>query len=133
MSEFIGPKSKRTHILSSEPPRRQASVSDLTYIINAQQKQPLRTGAIASFPNLDALKRGFDKVASTLPLFDAMEYQQRYGSNNEPPNVLNMALRIFNEADDMSDDAWYEKIVELVNNHGDVLNRRGVRRISVLI
>ena len=117
----------------SEPPRRQASVSDLTYMINAQHKQPLRTGAIASFPNLEALKRGFDKVAGTLPLFDPVEYQQRYGANNQPPNVLNMALRVFNEADDMSDDAWYEKIVELVNSHRDVLTRRGVRRISILI
>ena len=71
-------------------------------MINAQHKQPLRTGAIASFPNLEALKRGFDKVAGTLPLFDPVEYQQRYGANNQPPNVLNMALRVFNEADDMS-------------------------------
>ncbi|KAI0358341.1 acetyl CoA carboxylase [Trametes cingulata] len=116
-----------------DAPRRQASVSDLTYMINTHHKQPLRTGAIASFPNLDALERGFDKVASALPVFDAQEYQQRYGANNEPPNVLNMALRIFNEADDMSDDAWYEKIVELVNGHREVLTRRGVRRISVLI
>ena len=103
-------------------------MSDLTYMINSHQKQPLRTGAIASFPNLDALKRGFDKVASTLPLFDAMEYQQRYGANNQPPNVLNMALRVFNEDDDMSEDAWYEKVLELTNNHRDVLARRGVRR-----
>ena len=102
-------------------------------MINAQHKQPLRTGAIASFPNLEALKRGFDKVAGTLPLFDPVEYQQRYGANNQPPNVLNMALRVFNEADDMSDDAWYDKIVELVNSHRDVLTRRGVRRISILI
>ncbi|TBU46750.1 acetyl CoA carboxylase [Dichomitus squalens] len=116
-----------------DPPRRQASVSDLTYMINAHQKQPLRNGAIASFPNLAALKRGFDKVASVLPNFDPREYQLRYGANNQPPNVLNMALRVFNEADDMSEDAWYEKIEELVNSHRDVLTKRGVRRISILI
>ncbi|KAL1945115.1 hypothetical protein VTO73DRAFT_2735 [Trametes versicolor] len=120
-------------ISQGETPRRQASVSDLTYMINTHHKQPLRTGAIASFPTLGALERGFDKVASSLPVFEPLEYQQRYGANNEPPNVLNMALRIFNEADDMSEDAWYEKIEELVNAHRDVVTRRGVRRISVLI
>ncbi|KAH9951182.1 acetyl CoA carboxylase [Amylocystis lapponica] len=114
-------------------PRRQASVSDLTYMINRHQKQPLRTGALASFPNFAALSNGFDKVASMLPSFDPQEHRQRYGGNDEPPNVLNMALRIFNEADDTTEIGWYEKIHNLVNNKNDVLTRRGVRRISILI
>ncbi len=132
-TDVLALQSTHTFFPSSEPPRRQASVSDLTYMINTHQKQPLRTGAIASFPNLEALKRGFDKVVATLPLFDPQEYHQRYGANNQPPNVLNLALRIFNDADDMSEDAWYEKAVELVNGHREVLTRRGVRRVSVLI
>ncbi|PCH36265.1 acetyl CoA carboxylase [Wolfiporia cocos MD-104 SS10] len=113
--------------------RRQGSVSDLTYMINKHQKQPLRTGAIASFPNFEALTRGFDKVTDMLPPFDAQEYRERYGSNWQPPNVLNMALRIFNEADDMSEEAWYEKIHALINAKRGVMAQRGVRRISILI
>ncbi|KAI0072645.1 acetyl CoA carboxylase [Panus rudis PR-1116 ss-1] len=116
-----------------EPPRRQASVSDLTYIIDRHQKQPLRHGAIASFPNFEALRRGFDKVAEMLPAFDPADYQQRYGGNNEPPNVLNMALRIFDEKDDVSDDEWYTKIIELVNSRKEILEKRGVRRTSIMI
>ncbi|GJE90324.1 acetyl CoA carboxylase [Phanerochaete sordida] len=115
-----------------EPPRRQASVSDLSYIINSTQKQPLRTGAIASFPDLETLTRGFDYVAELLPAFDAGEYRQRYG-DNQPPNVLNYALRIFDAKDDMSEDAWYHKIVELVNSKKGILTQRGVRRVSILI
>ncbi|CCM00738.1 uncharacterized protein FIBRA_02778 [Fibroporia radiculosa] len=112
--------------------RRQASVSDLTYMISRHQKQPLRNGAIASFPNFKAFSRGFEKVADTLPSFDPLEYQERYGSS-QPPNVLNMALRIFNEADDMSDQDWYKNIHELINDRHQILTRRGVRRISILI
>ncbi|OCH83943.1 acetyl CoA carboxylase [Obba rivulosa] len=115
-----------------EPPRRQASVSDLTYMINRHQKQPLRTGAIASFPNLVTLSRGFNRVAGMLPLFDREEYIQRYG-NDQPPNVLNLALRIFDEKDNMSEDEWSKKIDELLNSRRDVLTQRGVRRVSVLI
>ena len=102
-------------------------------MIDRHQKQPLRHGAFASFPNFETLSRGFDKVAAMLPVFDAAEYRQRYGGNNEPPNVLNMALRIFNEEDDSTDEGWYTKILELVNNRKDVLEKRGVRRISILL
>lgn len=118
---------------SNNAARRQGSVSDLTYMINKHQKQPLRTGAIASFPNLAALSRGFDRVAATLPAFDAEEFTQRYGSNNQPPNVLNLALRIFDEVDDMTEDVWYQKIHQLVNERSGVLAQRGVRRISIML
>ncbi|CAL1715333.1 unnamed protein product [Somion occarium] len=118
---------------SDDAPRRQASVSDLSYMIDRHQKQPLRHGAIASFPNFAALARGFDKVAAMLPVFDAADYHQRYGGNNEPPNVLNMALRIFNEKDDATDDEWYNKIIQLVNSRKDILEKRGARRVSILI
>lgn len=102
-------------------------------MIDRHQKQPLRHGAIASFPNFAALARGFDKVAAMLPVFDAADYHQRYGGNNEPPNVLNMALRIFNEKDDATDDEWYNKIIQLVNSRKDILEKRGARRVSILI
>ena len=58
-------------------PKRAGSVSDLTYMINRHQSQPIRTGAIASFPTLDSLSRGFSKVAATLPVFDAEEHKRR--------------------------------------------------------
>ncbi|TCD69094.1 acetyl-coenzyme-A carboxylase [Steccherinum ochraceum] len=117
----------------NDPPRRQASVSDLTYMIDRHQKQPMRHGSIASFPNFEALSRGFNKVADTLPAFDPVEYRQRYGANSQPPNVLNMALRIFDETEDMSDDEWYIKLAELVNGRKGLLEKRGVRRLSILI
>jgi acetyl-CoA carboxylase/biotin carboxylase 1 len=102
-------------------------------MINRHQSQPVRTGAIASFPNIAALSRGLERVVSLLPSFHADEFRRLYGNNGEPPNVVNVALRLFNEADDMSDAAWFEKITALVNDNKDTLTRRGVRRISVLL
>jgi len=52
----------------------------------------MRTGAIASFPNLTALSRGFGKVASMIPLFDPNGFWQRHGANSQLPNVINIAL-----------------------------------------
>ncbi|KAF9005958.1 acetyl CoA carboxylase [Cyathus striatus] len=113
--------------------RRSASVSDLTYMINRHQSQPIRTGAIASFPNMKAMAKGFTTIVSTLPVFDPSEYNERYGSNSQPPNVVNIALRIFSEEDDMSEDNWSKEVIAFVNEHAEILTHRGVRRVSVLI
>ena len=102
-------------------------------MINRNQAQPTRTGALASFPNLPALSRGFEKVASMLPLFEAGEYRQRYGPNSQPPNIMNLALRIFDQDDDMAEEAWSKKITSFINERRGSLNKRGVRRVSVLI
>jgi len=113
-------------------PKRQASVSDLSYMISRHQKQPIRTGAIASFPTLAALTRGFSRVAAMLPLHDKKEFAERY-NDAQSPNVLNIALRIFKDEDDMSENAWNEKITELANANRETLEKRGVRRVSILI
>lgn len=118
--------------VNAPDPRRQGSVSDLTYLISRNHSQPVRMGVIASFSNSAALSRGFEKVAALLPIFDVGEFQSRYGSV-EPPNVVNLALRIFEKADDMPEEAWAEKLTEFVNERNPTLVKRGVRRISILI
>ncbi len=68
-----------------------------------------------------------------LPPFDSQEYTQRHGKNNQPPNVINVALRLFDKADDMTEDEWLPKVTSFVNDNKETLNRRGVRRVSVLL
>ncbi|KAG6370294.1 acetyl-CoA carboxylase [Boletus reticuloceps] len=80
------------------------------------QSQPTRTGVIASFSDLAALEEGFKNVAALLPIFEPHEFRQRYGST-EPPNVMNLALRIFNKADDVSEDTWAERALKFVKGH----------------
>ncbi|KAI6042033.1 acetyl-CoA carboxylase [Pisolithus marmoratus] len=118
--------------VNAPDPRRQGSVSDLTYLISRNHSQPIRMGAIASFSDLSALSRGFEKVAALLPVFDVGEFHSRYGSV-EPPNVLNLALRIFEKAEDMPEEAWAERLTKFVNERNPTLVKRGVRRISILI
>ena len=102
-------------------------------MINRHQSQPVRTGAIASFPNLKSMAKGFNNVVSMLPAFDPQEFSERYGVNNQPPNVINIALRIFREEDDMAETEWHKEIHSFVNDHADILTRRGIRRISILL
>ncbi|KAF8120989.1 acetyl-CoA carboxylase [Boletus edulis] len=95
---------------------RQGFVSDLSYLISRNQSQPTRTG----------------NVAALLPIFEPHEFRQRYGST-EPPNVMNLALRIFDKADDVSEDTWAERALKFVKDHNATLVKRGVRRMPILI
>ncbi|KJA28198.1 hypothetical protein HYPSUDRAFT_129635 [Hypholoma sublateritium FD-334 SS-4] len=113
--------------------RRSASVSDLTYMISRHQTQPIRTGAIASFNNITAMSKGFDKVVSMLPVFELAEFSERYGANTQAPNVVNIALRIFEDKDDKGEDEWNKEVLAFVNDHSAILSQRGVRRLSILL
>ncbi|KAG8834254.1 acetyl-coenzyme-A carboxylase, partial [Serendipita sp. 399] len=106
--------------------QRQGSVSDLSYLILKNESQPLRTGAMTSFPNLEALRKGFDKVVEYIPTFDKSE-------GIEPPNVLNIALRVFNEEDDSDDPVWRETFLEISNERKELLTEHGIRRISFML
>ncbi|KAF9515737.1 hypothetical protein BS47DRAFT_1371957 [Hydnum rufescens UP504] len=100
--------------------QRAGSVSDLTYMITKSQIEPIRTGVISSFPDASALEKGFNNL-------------QRHGGDAQAPNVLYIALRLFDPADDKSDDAWREIFVRLINDRKDVLVSRGVRRLTFMI
>ncbi|KAG6377860.1 acetyl-CoA carboxylase [Boletus reticuloceps] len=104
--------------------KRQGSVSDLSYLISHNQSQPTRTGVIASFSDLAALEKGFENVAALLPIFEPHEFRQRYGST-ESPNVMNLALRIFDKADDISEDTWAERALKFVKDHNATLMKHG--------
>lgn len=122
-----------THIFFYSDNRRQGSVSDLTYMINRHQSQPVRAGAITSFPNLKALSKGFPKLAATLPAFDIADFKGRYSVETQPPNVLNVGLRIFREEDDLPEGTWNETVINFANDHSDLLKRKGVRRITFFV
>ncbi|KAG6373127.1 acetyl-CoA carboxylase [Boletus reticuloceps] len=103
--------------LNALDPRRQGSVSDRsTRSAVTSHSPPVLAPVIASFSDLAALEKGFKNVAALLPIFEPHEFCQRYGST-EPPNIMNLALRIFYKADDVSEDTWAERALKLVKDH----------------
>jgi acetyl-CoA carboxylase / biotin carboxylase 1 len=95
-------------------------------MITKSQIKPICTGVISSFPDVSALEKGFNNLISLLPPFHAKEFKQCHGSDAQAPNVLYIALQLFDPADDKSDDAWREIFVCLINEHKDVLMSHGV-------
>jgi len=97
-------------------------------MIARHQQQPVRTGAITSFPTLAALTPGFSRVASMLPIHDKKEFVERY-NDTQPPNVLNLALRNFKDEDTCPRMSGMDKITELADANWEVLEKGGVRRV----
>ncbi|KAG8990813.1 acetyl-coenzyme-A carboxylase, partial [Tulasnella sp. 427] len=123
----------QTPRLADYDKKRQASVSDLTYMINSTHIEPIRHGAVVSFPDYESCRDGFAKFASLLPAFDANEFAQRHGAGAQPPNVMYVALRIFDSADDKEDAEWRSNFLALLKQHKDVVDGHGVRRVTFLI
>lgn len=78
------------------------------------------------------MQRGFGKVVSRIPPWDAEDHFRRH-SSRERPNVLNIALRIFEEDDDKPEAEWRGHFIELVNNQRDLLVQYGVRRATLML
>ena len=99
-------------------------------MINKSQIEPIRSGAIASFPDATPLRNGFNNVAVLLLSFDANEFKQRHGIDAQAPNILYLALRLFDEQDDMKNEQWREVSLSLVNERKPIITSRGVRRLT---
>jgi len=102
-------------------------------MINKSQIEPTRSGAIASFPDATALRNGFNNVAVLLPSLDANEFRQRHGIDAQVPNVLYLALRLFDEQDDMKNEQWREVSLSLVNERKPIITSQCVCRLTFLI
>ena len=112
---------------------RIGSMSDLTYAVKRNQLEPLRMGAISSFSSLPELQRCIGKVLDMYPQFDAKRYFERYGESAQPPNVLNLAINAFDKDDDLSNEVWLDKFIELTNDVGDRIRNAGIRRVTYMI
>lgn len=114
-------------------PQRQGSVSDLTYLISKSHSEPVRWGAIASFPNLEALRNGFNKVVNRIPQWDEEDHKRRHGGDTERPNVLSIAMRVFEEEDDMPEEQWRIQFIDLVNARHEIVIGHGIRRATMMV
>jgi len=102
-------------------------------MLNKAHLSPARTGALASFPNFGALVNGFEKVAERLPWFDAQEIAKHVSGTVHAPNVLNIAMRIFEEEDDASYAERAQKFTTPINERRKTLANGGVRRVSLML
>jgi acetyl-CoA carboxylase/biotin carboxylase 1 len=118
---------------SSRDVFRVGSLSDLTYKIKQSQTEPMRTGVMTSFNSLAEAQAGFRNVLSYFPPYQHEEFTQRHGKDSAMPNVLNIALRVFEKENDFSDADWAGHTAALLDAASDELRKRGIRRVTFLV
>ncbi|KAI5477007.1 hypothetical protein MNV49_006965 [Pseudohyphozyma bogoriensis] len=111
--------------------QRTASYSDLTFLLSRGQEEPIRYGAMFAIKSLAGVA---DKLSSTLRHFPDMSKSQLNPSASSQMqwNVLNIALVVAKGAE-CDEEATHAEFAKIVNGLSDQLDRRAMRRITLLI
>lgn len=127
-SSESGPATPATGLTS----QRTASYSDLTFLLARGQEEPIRYGAMFSVPSLDNLS---EQLASVIRHFpdSATKLSAPRPSSETMWNVLNIAIPVPATLDTTDENNLREKFSEIVNALGDQLDRRNMRRLTLLI
>jgi acetyl-CoA carboxylase/biotin carboxylase 1 len=104
--------------------QRIASYSDLTFLLNKSEAEPIRTGAMCAVRSLDELVTEFPRMLTAF--CDDGEYKE----NSRMENILNIAIQSSAECDNAY---WQPKIVQIINDHVDDLRKAHIRRASVIV
>ncbi|KAI8984589.1 acetyl-CoA carboxylase [Mycotypha africana] len=104
--------------------KRIASYSDLTFLLNKTEPEPIRTGAMTAV-------RSLDELITQLPrLLSAFADSANTKKGGRMQNILNIALQ---SSKDLDNDYWRPKIKEFVKCHVDKFREAHLRRISVIV
>ncbi|KAI9623844.1 hypothetical protein H4Q26_017120 [Puccinia striiformis f. sp. tritici PST-130] len=111
---------------------RLASFSDLTYVVNQLQDEPMRSGVMFSIKSLEDLDKFMPNVLLKFP-----EVQPKLlnpDPEGEPHhNVLNIAYRLDDLKADQTDAEWHVKFQNVCEKFDQSLTRRGVTRVTFKI
>ncbi|BGO92724.1 hypothetical protein NBRC10512_003896 [Rhodotorula toruloides] len=126
----------------SEPPtpttgltsQRTASYSDLTFLLNNAQSEPIRYGAMFSVRSLDRFRQELGTVLRHFPDSNKGKLQQQpaASSSQEQWNVINVALTVPASAQ-VDEDALRADFAAHVNAMSAEIDARGMRRLTLLI
>ncbi|GAA5983453.1 hypothetical protein JCM11641_007854 [Rhodosporidiobolus odoratus] len=110
--------------------QRTASYSDLTFLLSNSQIEPLRYGAMFSIKSFDRLAAELETVLRRFP--DGGKKLESAPTSQDQWNVLNVALTV-PAAAQVDEDALRAQFAEQVNAMNAEVERRGLRRITLLI
>jgi len=116
---------------SSRDFTRIASMSDLSYIVQSKI-EPVRFGLMTSYNDLAELEQDYSRLLEMYPVFDHKEHLDRFGADARNPNVMNVALRQYEEGG-LTDDELNQRFQSLVNQWGAKVNDKGIRRVTFLV
>ncbi|KEI40541.1 uncharacterized protein L969DRAFT_22502 [Mixia osmundae IAM 14324] len=113
---------------------RQASFSDLSYVLARGQVEPLRHGVMYAATSLTDVVRYLPGALDLLPSAGLGELQPNGQQESDRGNVINIALTLSkSSSEDRSDDEWRATFNRIANEAADQLQRRSLRRVTFAI
>ncbi|KAI7872973.1 acetyl-CoA carboxylase [Spinellus fusiger] len=115
------------HGLNSD--QRVASYSDLTFLLNKTEEEPIRTGAMTACKSLEDLEAELPRILTAFEDEPLPPMLQR-AKEERMENILNVAVY----SDTNKDDAyWRPKVAALIRRHTTEFRQAHLRRLSVVV
>ncbi|KAI9279387.1 acetyl-CoA carboxylase [Sporodiniella umbellata] len=115
----------QTAVNSIDPGKRIASFSDLTFLLNKTEEEPIRTGAMTACQSLADLEEELPRI---LTAFEEEPNTTQGSLEPRMENILNIALRSSEDETEMR-----AKISHIIASYTDAFRRAHLRRISVVV
>ncbi|KAG0148460.1 hypothetical protein CROQUDRAFT_105706 [Cronartium quercuum f. sp. fusiforme G11] len=115
------------------PTGRVASFSDLSYVVNRVQDEPMRSGVMFVIKKLEDLDRYLPNVLLKFPDVKPPLLSEAGVGEGGAHNVLKIAYRLDDLSDDQSDTEWHEKFQFICKKFDAGLSRRGIKRVTFKI
>ncbi|KAG0240329.1 acetyl-coenzyme-A carboxylase [Actinomortierella wolfii] len=118
---------------SESGPSRVASVSDMSYLINRTDPEPVRTGGILAVHDLKELEA---KLEGVLNYFPSQRANNRHLSHVTSATVYNNVLNVVIKSETVhpnDDDHWLTLFTPVVKAYSEQLRQHGIRRLTFLI
>ncbi|KAI8377671.1 acetyl-CoA carboxylase [Radiomyces spectabilis] len=112
--------------------KRIASYSDLTFLLNKTEEEPIRTGAMTACRSLEELEAELPRILTAFEEEELPPMMQRQAPPKETrmENILNVAVHA---AADSEDAHWRTKIAEIIDAHTEAFRKAHLRRISIVV
>ncbi|ORZ00046.1 acetyl-CoA carboxylase [Lobosporangium transversale] len=117
---------------SESGPNRVASVSDMSYLINRADPEPVRTGGILAVREIKELEDQFESILNFFPSHKSNKHLNNVTTTSAHNNVLNVVIK--SESIHPNDDNyWLNLLTPIAKGQTERLRSHGIRRITFLI
>ncbi|KAF8984233.1 acetyl-coenzyme-A carboxylase [Entomortierella lignicola] len=113
-------------------PNRVASVSDMSYLINKADPEPVRTGGIVAVRDISELEGRFDSVLNFFPSTKSNKHLSHVAVASVHNNVLNVVIKS-ESIHPNNDDYWLNLLTPFVKAQTERLRSHGIRRMTFLV
>ena len=111
--------------------QRTASYSDLTFLLTRGQEEPIRYGAMFSVKSLHNFSEALGSILHQIP--EVSKGSLTPQSSTQQWNVLNVAIPVSKAIETVDEDALRTRFAELINESSVAVDKRGMRRVTLLI